>query len=77
MFLMEKGSYGRVQADASWLTCVTTASDMEYWKVVLCFSLIGREQKVGHKTFAHVLWPKKYVMLVNIVLFQMIVCFLF
>lgn len=62
-------------ADASWLTCATAASDMEYWKVVLCFSLVGHEQKVGHKTFAHGLWPKEFVMLVKLVLFQMIDCF--
>lgn len=72
---MENGSYSRVLADASWLTCVTTASDMEYWKVLLCFSLVGHELKVGHKTFAHGLWPKEYVMLVNIVLFQITDCF--
>lgn len=38
--------------------------------MVLCFSLVGHEQKVGHKISAHVLWPKEYVMLVNIVVFQ-------
>lgn len=48
---MENGSYSYVLPDASWLTCVTTASDMEYWKVLLCFSLVGHELKVGHKTF--------------------------
>lgn len=57
---MENGSYSRVLADASRLTCVTTASDMEYWKVLLCFSLVGHELKVGHKTFAHGPWPKEY-----------------
>lgn len=56
--LMENGSYSRVPADASWLTCATTASDMEYWKVLLCFSLVGHELKVGRKTFAHGCGPK-------------------
>lgn len=69
---MGNGSYSHVLADASWLTCVTTAPDTEDWKVLLCFSLVGLEQKLGHETFAHGLWPKEYVMLVNIVLLQMI-----
>lgn len=73
---MENGSYSRVRADASWLTCATAASDMEGWKVLLCLSLVGHELKVGHKTFPHGLWPKEYVMLVNIVLLQIIDCFM-
>lgn len=36
---MENGSCSRVLADASWLTCVTTASDMEYWKSVAVAAL--------------------------------------
>lgn len=44
--------------------------------MLLCFSLVGHEQKVGHETFAHGLWLKDYVMLVDIVLLQIIDCFM-
>lgn len=60
-----------VLADVSWLTCATTASDSERWKVLLCFSLVGHEPKVGHKTFAHDLKSTCY-MLANIELFQIL-----
>ena len=53
---------------------LSTASDMEYWKVLLCFSLVGHEREVGHKTFAHGLWPNECLRLVTIVLFYIIGC---
>lgn len=52
-FVVENVSHSHVLADMSWLTCVTTASDMKRWKVLECFGLVGNEPKVGHKTIAH------------------------
>lgn len=75
VFVVENASHSHVLADVSWPTCVATASDMKRWKVLQCFSLVGHEPKVGHKTFAHGCGLKN-VSCWWILVFQVLRCFM-